>query len=176
MRFARALVATLAVVSTAAGGCAHEHLPWPPPQSEIDRINQASRKERDWLRVEYVEPTAAKVVRPIRIESIDDDDITFRTKAGESERVPSLLVQGVTVKDRYRGGLLGAAAGVGAMAAALGAAAFVAGTEPFGDDPCRCDARGFAAGFALTAAVGAVIGLVISGRRTFHFDRVDRAS
>jgi hypothetical protein len=116
MRFARALVATLAVVSTAAGGCAHEHLPWPPPQSEIDRINQASRKERDWLRVEYVEPTAAKVVRPIRIESIDDDDITFRTKAGESERVPSLLVQGVTVKDRYRGGLLGAAAGVGAMA------------------------------------------------------------
>jgi hypothetical protein len=177
MRFARVMVAALAAAGTAAGGCAHERLPWPPPPDQIERINEGAREEKGYLRVEYVEPIASragvKVIKPIAIASIDDEQIAFRTRAGETQAVPTPLVRAVAIRDRGRGGLLGALAGIGVGLVTLGATWSVTRTGAVGTDGCIhfCNPREVAADLVLTAAVGWVIGYVIAGRRTFHFDR-----
>ncbi len=164
MRFACAAVAA----TTLLAGCAHEHGPWPPPPADVARINDAAREEIGYLRVEYIDPYAHKSetpeMKPIRIEAVDPDTITFRTRAGGTRLVPAELVAGVTVKDRDLGGLVGVGIGLGAAAAELGALWFI---DPVG---C-CNGKTIAVAAGINAFIGLVIGYAVSGRRTFHFDR-----
>jgi hypothetical protein len=175
MRFLRATGSLLICVGLVAGGCAHQ-LPWPPAPADVAQINKEAHAEDGYLRIEYVDPIAsnwdAHNLRAVAIESIDDDYIAFRTREGEISLLPSERVRGVTVKDRDRGGLIGA--GLGALAGAGGmAGVWLLFGDTEGVDLCRlyCDAKGIAASLAIPAFVGLVVGYAVSGRKTYEFTR-----
>ena len=81
-------------------------------------------------------------LRAVAIESIDDDYIGFRTREGEKSLLPSERVRGVTVKDRDRGGLIGAGRGTLAGAGLIAGDWLLAGGG-VGFDRCflYCDAK-----------------------------------
>lgn len=170
MRFVSLAAATVCLI---AAGCGHDPMPWPPTPADVERINKAAKEEDGYIRIEYVEalapPPTARIVRPIRIESIDDHDIEFRTKAGDVQPVSSAIVRGITVKDRDRGGLIGL--GLGAAAgAAIVTGIWMWDTAVVGTEECAaCLAKAFAIGAAIPAFIGLVVGYAVSGRRTFDF-------
>ena len=170
MRLARVIGSLLVSVGVAAGGCAHQ-LPWPPTPEDVARINKEAHEEDGYLRIEYVDPIAshwdAHNLRAVAIEAIGDDYISFRTREKEIQLVPSDRVSGVTVKDRDRGGLIGAGLG-----AAAGAAGMAGGLLLFGFDLGSHDsAKAVAMSAGMAAFVGLVTGYAVSGRKTYEFPR-----
>jgi hypothetical protein len=168
MRFTGVAVAAM----TLAGGCAHEHLPWPPPPDDVARINEAAREENNYLRVEYVDPLFHKretsEMMPVRIEAVDPYQITFRTRAGDLRPVAVDLVKAVAVRDRARGALVGMMIGLGAAALELTGSWLL--NRSRGDCDFGCGAKFGASIVGINAGAGLVLGYVIGGRRTFHFD------
>jgi hypothetical protein len=178
----------LAAIVSLASACAHRHetLPWPPPAEDIARINEAAAATGG-LAVHYVRPIGtAPPVRggdALRIESIDDTLIAFRSTVGAVVSFPSETVRGVTVKDRLpgviAGGGLGAAAGAVVAALPVFFACTVGNLLP-DDDPdtqqesciSRFDAEDAAIALAAGLAIGVVAGYLVGGRRTFTFGRV----
>ena len=162
----------LASISLLSSGCA-EHLPLPPTPADIARINEAARDENGYLRIEYVEPIPperARIVRPSAIESFDDGYVSFRTAAGDVSVVRLNRIRGVTVKDRTRGGLIGAGLGL-ALAAASLAGFWLLTDRGEGGSFCSqpCHVENIVLPFAILGAFGAMMGFWISGRRTFLF-------
>jgi hypothetical protein len=172
MRIARVIGSLLASVGVVAGGCAHQ-LPWPPTPDDVARINQEAHEEDGYLRIEYVDPIAsdwdAHNLKAVAIESIDDDDISFRTREKKIELLPSERVRGVTVKDRDRGGLIGA--GLGAAAGAGVVAGIWLVWSGLNDSPSYVDPKAVAIAVAIPAFVGLVVGYAVSGRKTYEFTR-----
>src|SRR5204863_6146126 len=124
----------------------------------VTRINREAHEEDGYLRIEYVDPIVshwdAHNLRAVAIESIDDDYISFRTREKQIQLVPSERVSGLTVKDRDRGGLIGA--GLGAAAGSgLVAADWLLGSTGSIFDRCflYCDAKAVAFGVAVPAFI-----------------------
>jgi hypothetical protein len=168
MRFVSLAAATVCLISA---GCGHDQLPWPPTPADVERINKAAQEENGYIRIEYVEaiapPRSARVVRPIRIESVDDHYIEFRTAAGDVQPVSAAIVRGITVKDRDRGGLIGLGLGV-VVGAAITAGVWMLESSGGSQECTRCsDARGIGVAVAIPAFIGLVVGYAVSGRRTF---------
>jgi hypothetical protein len=178
----RAVSATAAMVGSIClfgAGCAHEFPAWPPPAADIQRINEAAEDDH-WLRVEYIEPIASMqgrhVDRPIRIESLNDDEIRFRTATGETRPVPLDLVSGVTVKDRKRGAFVGTGAGVALALTEVAAWYWLAHTGCEGSNAGFqgeiCSGRIAIVLVVPTVLAGMGLGYLIGGRRTFHLGPV----
>jgi hypothetical protein len=172
MRFAGAIGSLLICVGLVAGGCAHQ-LPWPPTPADVARINKEAHAEDGYLRIEYVDPIASRWdahnLRAVAIESIDDDYIGFRTREGETSLLPSERVRGVTVKDRDRGGLIGAGLGALAGAGLIAGDWLLGGIGDFDGCFLYCNATAVAMGLAIPAFIGMVAGYAVSGRKTYEF-------
>jgi len=167
------LVCVLLVAITSFAGCAHEQLPWPPPPDDVARINEAAHAENKYLRVEYVDPLMHRRVTPemtpVRIEAVDPDQISFRTRAGGIHAVPIELVKGVTVRVRARGALVGGTIGLGAAALMLTGSWLM--NRSRGDCDWGCGVKFGATIIAIDVGAGLLFGYLVSGRRTFHFER-----
>ncbi|HXU03197.1 MAG TPA: hypothetical protein VN903_19660 [Polyangia bacterium] len=169
MRFPCAALASITLVA----GCA-ERLPWPLAADDVARINEAAHEENGYLRVEYVDPLEHKrdtpATKPIAIDSVTVDSIGFRTRAGETRVVPIERVEGVTVKDRNRGGFAGGLVGLGAAGLELAGLWFL--SDGRGDClSCSGVAQAVLIVAGINVFLGVVIGYAISGRRTLVFDR-----
>jgi len=178
IRVVDARLAALAVVSL-LGGCAHEPIVWPPAPADMAPIHQAAYDDA-WLRVDFVDPIAARrelgdELKLKGIVWIDDEQIIFRNRAEELLPVPAERIRGLTVKDRDRGGLIGALIGAGAGGAAILATWYlfgVIGDDSAGRGTCTaCDAKFIAGVVASTALLGMIVGYWISGGRSYDFVR-----
>jgi hypothetical protein len=109
-------------------------------------------------------------VNPVRIESCDDRQITFRTAAGVSHTLPVALVASVSKRERGQAAALGAAVGLagGALAAVMGYTA--GGALSHDSQPRQCNCEGTVAAFIVGGAViGAGVGYLIGGQHIFQF-------
>lgn len=173
-------LAVLAVLSILAG-CAHERVVWPPTPAAMAPIYAAAYDEQ-YLRVDFVDPVAARrelgdlgALKLKTIVWVDDEQIIFRSqKDGELLPVPAEKLRGLTVKDRERGGLIGALIGAGASAAAmLGAWYLFVDVGDWNAFPAgctaSCEAKFIAGWVGAGTLAGIVIGYMISGKRSYDF-------
>jgi hypothetical protein len=174
----RHAVAVLAALSV-LGGCAHERVVWPPTQEKVAEISYAAYDDL-YVRVEWVDPIAAKrelgdELHTQRIVWFDNEQIIFRTREGALLPVPAEKVQGLTVKHRGRGALIGALVGAGSGAAMMLGSWYL--FDAMGDNdyfvnsacPGACTAKLIASWVAGTTLIGMAVGFMISGKHTYDF-------
>jgi hypothetical protein len=175
----RHAVAALAAVSV-LGGCAHERIAWPPKPAEVAEISHAAYDEL-FLHVDFVDPAAARrevgELDQLKLKGIvwlDDTQIIFREQDDDLLPVQAEKVRSLTVKDRDRGGFIGALGGTAAMSALVLGYWYLFGkwgNSPLGPADCTfaCDNPTLPYFAAIGAVGGALLGYMISGKRTYEF-------
>jgi len=169
-------VVIIAAAALTAGGCSHQRLAWPPTQADVARINEEAAERNGWLRVEFAEPTrfgrGAHEDKPVAIESVDAEQMTVRTRAGETFEFPARLITGVTVKDQSRGAFIGGSIGFTAGIAEVGGWWLLTGAPPGAAD-CFvvCNAQQAALVIGTSVLAGVVLGLFIKAKHTYDFAR-----